>query len=88
MAAVDFDRFDVNRDNRISRFEFDNVAHGIGADVERDPKPRVAHRLRPWHLRKAEPQAGKTSRAGKAGISKASASSSRPIRDTRRRSGT
>lgn len=26
MAAVDFDRFDVNRDNRISRYEFDTVA--------------------------------------------------------------
>ncbi len=26
MAAGEFDRFDANRDNRISRYEFDNVA--------------------------------------------------------------
>ena len=28
MAAVEFDRFDANRDNQISRYEFDTVATG------------------------------------------------------------
>ena len=85
MAAVEFDRFDTNRDNRISRFEFENVATASDPTNEAD-EARVAHGY-DRGIQEGRAQAGKTSRAGKDGISKASASSSRPIRDTRRRSG-
>ena len=47
MSNADFNRLDVNRDNRVSRFEFENAGNRIRYDVRQKPQRRVAHRLRP-----------------------------------------
>ena len=73
MTAGEFDRFDTNRDNRISRFEFENVA---AASAPRNEQRSAAWRTATTaEFRKVARRAARTSRAGRDGISKDSASS-------------